>query len=457
MNKTYSFLIFLSLLIFSLSFVSSNFVCGIVNNSQNFSSSWANVIIYPNGDISNYTKCEVNPENKFCCDVEEIHGFTPSIGKRVFAEVFDKEGGFVGGPVSLTLTEEGYDIFPQMSIQKAITVNFPTERIFINQSSILLNVSLADSYNNLNYTINSSGGLSNHQVCNNCTNIIFPVNLSKGNNEITFIAYGSRNISEKIIIYNLDYLNFSINAYCDKCKIKKNFLYVPSNENITFSSSFNASHNISGDFLFYFPSDWVLFNSSDLEDFSTTHNVLSENVVNQNKFSINYTLMSPKTLIKEEYFFTQGLENKELTSKVVVFKFKLIPFRKSNPLGNYYFTLPLIQRGSPTQPIILYSNEDYLKLVVIYPKENITKSYSSLDFTEKKKGKIKEYYFTILTSIPSSSVDNILLIFKSEKGKQMEVYEGNSKLNLSLYQEDSNYVYYSSSVNTKGPFQVKIL
>ena len=158
MNNLYSSLVILLLFLFSLSFVSSSFVCGYVNNSQESSSSWSKVIIYPEEQPLSILECKVNPENKFCCDIEDIKGFTPSVGKKVFAEVFDEETGFVAGPVSLLLTEEGYDIFPQMNIQSAIVINSPEENIFINQSSVKINISLSGSYNNLKYTLNSSQG-----------------------------------------------------------------------------------------------------------------------------------------------------------------------------------------------------------------------------------------------------------------------------------------------------------
>ena len=46
MNKSDSLFVFFFILLFSLSFVSSNFVCGFVNNSKDFSSSWTEVNVY---------------------------------------------------------------------------------------------------------------------------------------------------------------------------------------------------------------------------------------------------------------------------------------------------------------------------------------------------------------------------------------------------------------------------
>ncbi len=456
MEKIRYYLITFFVLIFSLSFVSSNFVCGFVNNSQEFSSSWANVIIYPEENFSKIVHCSVSPENKFCCDLDEIPSFNYSVGKKIFAEVFDKEAGFVAGPVSLYLTGEGYDLFPQMNIQKAIILNSPEERIFVNKSFIILNISLEEHYNNLNYTLNHSYGFLEDQVCKDCTKVEFPVNLFKGRNEIILTSYGDRNISEKIIVYNLDYFNFSLNLSCDKCKSKPNYFFVPSQKNITFSSHFESSHNISGNFLFYFPSDWIFFNSSGLEDFSTTHKILSENIDNQKEFTIDYILQSPKAFIKKEYVFYQKFENYELISKARVFKFIFIPFHNKRPFINSHFNSPFIQKCSPKQPILLESAERYVKTAAIFPNKQILSSYSNLEFEKIKSGKNKGDYFTILTTIPERDIDKIFLVFKVEKGKSIEVFGNKDKVYLELYNEDSNHIYYSAYVYEKGPFKVNI-
>jgi hypothetical protein len=437
-----------------LAFVSSKFVCGFVNNSQESSSDWTKVVVYPDGKPLSFIECKVNPEKKFCCDLWDN---ASSVGNKILAEVLDEKTGFVAGPVSLLLTEEGYDVFPIMNIQNAISINYPNESIFINKSSVTINLSLAESYNNLKYTLNSSNGFSEKQVCTNCTTSMFSLPLNKGKNELSLIAYnGNREISKNVTFYNLDYLNFNIKASCDKCKLKGDVLYVPSGKDIQFYSSFNASNNISGDFLFYFPLDWNLSNSSNEEDFSITHKILSENIQDKKEFSFNYTIQSSSTLFKEEYSFFQEIGNQKLETKVMVFRSRLIPFHKSKPFQYSYLNNILIHRGSPDEPIILNSQQNYLKLVAIFPKEEILKSYSTLSFDETEKGSNKEYFFTILTSIAKNNIDKIMLIFKTEKGKSIEVYNDKHKINLELYEEDPNYIYYSAFVNEKGPFSVKI-
>jgi hypothetical protein len=455
MVKLYFIFAISFIFILSLSFVSSNFACGFVNNSKQFSSSWSNVVIYKAENTSNVVPCKINPESKFCCDLEEIRGAKFKVGEKISAELFDEKSGFVAGPVSLFLTGEGYDIFPQLNLEKAIIINSPNESIFINESLVYFNLTLAEGYNNLNYSINSFDGIFQYRVCNSCINPIFTVNLSKGKNEIILTAYGPRSISEKIVLYNLDYLDFKMGVICDKCKIKGDIFYVPSGKNITFSSSFNSSHNISGDFLFYFPADFNYFNISEIGDIGPTSKFLAEEIIDKKQYSVNYTFQSPTTFIKKEYPFYQKMGNLESLNQVMVYRYLLIPLHKSKYFERGYFNEALTQKGSPDEPIILNSKQDYLDIVAIFPNKEILKSYSSIHFDVKKKGRNKEYSFTIISNIPKKYMDRIFLVFMVEKSKPISVYSGKNKLQLDFYEEDSNYTYYSTFVHEKGPFTVK--
>ncbi|HJX50600.1 MAG TPA: hypothetical protein VJ438_04005 [Candidatus Nanoarchaeia archaeon] len=456
MNKLYAFLIFFLILVITLPFISSNFVCGVVGDSNESSSSWKTLIVYQEAKPFSFIKCKVNPESKFCCDLDELSATPPNPGDKVFAEVFDEESGFVSEPVSLVLTGEGYDVFPEMNLQEAITINSPDERIFLNQSSILMNISLAENYENLKYTINSSDGFFIGQACTDCANSIFSLNLSKGKNDITLTSYGDRQISENITIYNLDYLNFKINASCNKCILKNNILYVPSGKNVTLYSSFNSSHAISGDFSLLFPLEWTLFNSSEVSDFSTTHQILTESVINRKDFLVIYSFQTPKGIIKQEYSFYQNIENIDSLTKIMVYKLNLIPFHKSKHFEEGYFNRAIFQKASPTEPIVLIPKRDYLELVAIFPNINISKSYSNIKLETKRKGRNMESLFNIITNIPKKNIDKIFIVLRTQKGKNIEIYSNKNKIPLEFYEEDSNYTYYSAFVYEKGPFTVRI-
>lgn len=68
------------------------------------------VISYYDENPEKTTKCQINPEKKFCCDLSEIKEISYKPGKKVIAEVFDNETKYVADPVYLETSSEGYDL-----------------------------------------------------------------------------------------------------------------------------------------------------------------------------------------------------------------------------------------------------------------------------------------------------------------------------------------------------------
>lgn len=454
MNKYCFIFVFFAGVLFSLSFISSNFACGIVSDSEEFSSSWGNVLIYEDEKPLKIASCKINPENKFCCDIEELGNFT--FGDEIYAEVFDEELGIISESVSLVITGEGYEIFPQLNPQKAIYIHSPSGRIFVNQSNIYLNLSLASNYNSLNYSLKSSNKQIYQHFCENCNEVLIPIELEKGENELTLISYGKREISEKLVFYNLDYFNIKNNVICDKCSFKGEFFYIPSNEEIIFTSAFSSSHPVSGDFLLYFSSEWDSLDNLFSGDFSETHNTLKESIDNQKEFSINYSFISPEVLLKTDYQFYQSMYNQNKSTKLRVFRTKLIPFHKAKDIKEGYFNKVVAQRASPDEPIVFNYSEGYLNLVAIFPNKNISKSHSNVKFEENTRGRNNKRSFTILSSIPQNEIEDIFLIFKVEKNKTLQLFYKNKPVFLDLYNQDNEYIYYSTYVSNKGKFAVEI-
>ena len=82
----YLTLFFFIVFIFNLNLVNSSFVCGYVGDSEEISADWANVKVYYAENVSDFTNCQISPENKFCCDLENISSVEFSAEKRVFAK-----------------------------------------------------------------------------------------------------------------------------------------------------------------------------------------------------------------------------------------------------------------------------------------------------------------------------------------------------------------------------------
>lgn len=450
-----------SLFVLNINLVNSSFVCGYVEDSEEISADWANVKVYYAENVSDFTNCQISPENKFCCDLENISSVEFSAEKRVFAEVYDLKRGLVSGPVSLYLTDEGYNLFPDMQIKKAFSLDVKDKSLVINSSSIPVRLSSYKNFDKLYYQINSSETYFNDTLCEDCNFSIFSVPLSKGKNELILKLgengeYGEgEEIYEKIEIYNLEYLDMGIKIFCDKCKAKKNFLYIPSNEEVTINYYFNSSHNISGEFLFYLPKEWIVFNSSDLSDLSLTHKGVIKRVEDQSFLSFNYTIKSPRKIIKQDYLVHQKINGYSYSTKIRSFKLKFLPFHKINSFQEDFPRDVLEQRTSYLNPIILKSTSKYLETVAIFPKKEFVSSKSYIEFNENRKDRDKNIEFNILTTLPEKEIEKIFLIFKVEKNKSLEIVYKSEPLSLDFYNEDSNYTYYSAYVHEKGPFTIR--
>jgi len=455
MKRSSLFLLILILFLFNLTPLGANTVCGFVNNSENFSASWTNVLIYYAEKPNNALNCKINPENKFCCALEDIKAVNWQKGKLVYAEVYEKDLGYVEGPVSLITSEEGYQVFPEMQIKKAITINSPIKKILINESKFFFNVSLADNYNNLKYSINSSENFYQGIICENCKNHEFYLNLSKGKNIINLTAYDKREISEKIEVYYLDYFNIQDSFECSKCITKYNKILVPSNSLVNLKISFNSSHPVSGDLLTYFPLDWRIQNYSSIEDSSETHYLIRE-PISGDFGEITYSFNTPKVILNRNYFFKYEFFDFSITREITTYRFfRFLPFHSSKKFSNIiYLQKYLKQKISPTEPLVLTTKETPLELVAIYPKMKLNGIFAYIDMDVPKKINKKGYSFEIITNLPSYKLENILFRFKSPKDKTLEFYDSSKKIPLEIYNEDENYYYFEANYPKKGDFKI---
>lgn len=446
----------LALFILNLSFVSSTFVCGFVNDSDKFSADWIDVKVYYAENYLDFTNCQVNPENKFCCDLENISSVNFSVGKKVFAEIYDLKKGVFGGPVFLYLTGEGYDLFPDMKLREIISLNISDNQIILNSSSLHLIFFSDKNMDNLIYKMNYSKEAPKYDLCKSCNYSEFSIPLSKGKNEIYLISDTGNSVYKNASVYNLDYLETGINVFCEGCKIKKNFLYIPSSKEITINSYFNASHNISGEFLVYFPREWIFIDSSNFSDFSLTHSGIIEKVQDKSFFSVNYTLKAPKKIIKQDYIVYQDLNGYSNSFKIRSFRFKFLPFFKVHSFQENYPPGTLSQGTSAKEPIVLNFQEGVLDTIAIFPKLDVKSSHSYVDFKQNRKKYNAKIEFNILSTLSEKEIDKILLIFRVEKGKYLEVIHNDTLLLLDLYNEDNNYNYYSSYTKEKGTFTARV-
>jgi len=172
------------IIILQLPVVKAGFVCGQVKDSQEMSAHWYEVRISHLGE-GKYAECEISPaENKYCCDPEAIPDQGWKIGDIMQTEIFDAESGYVAGPVSKTTTGEGFDIMPEMTLEKAIKLNNFEKLLISNQSKFLLNASFLYPYNYVE--LEKEGNKT--VLCDDCTEILEIIDANFGMSNMNLYA-----------------------------------------------------------------------------------------------------------------------------------------------------------------------------------------------------------------------------------------------------------------------------
>jgi hypothetical protein len=452
MKKIGYLLLFAMILFFFDSGVSASFVCGRVNDSKDFSAVGFNVRVYYQENPAISTFCKVGAaENKYCCDLEEIKGYPWKVGKIVIAELVS-EGGYSAGSVSLAISGEGFDIFPEMVLQKVIGIFPELKKIYVNTTSIFINVSTASGYEGINYTLYSNGEKIKWAGCGNCSTFIFYLNnLSYGNYILNITASNGNEVSEPFNFYLLNYLNFNREIKCKKCRGS----FVPSDTDVNISVSLNASESISGTFTDYFPNNWVLLNNKSFEKYSESHNSIDWQITNK-EITKSYVLHSPKSFLPQKYTFQSEFEgtNSEETriiSSWFNFPFSIFNRKISHPnYPHFYYKI------SPLTPLVIKFDSGFLNLVSIFPKREIKKVSAWINLNERAKT------LEIMGSFSNRDIDKILVRFTlnkkdlRNKNVSLEEYTGEKEFEAIIFSEDEKSVSYESYLDKKGKFKVRV-
>ncbi len=484
-NKLYnlSFIIFLMakkrlyftfLIIFSLFFIlllpqiSANFACGKVNGSNEVSSSWFNVRVYYLESPEKYTTCKVSPsDNKYCCDPQEIKGVNWAIGKNIGAKILD--GGYVAGPVNLTISGEGYDIFPEMQIKKGMYIYSPNKTIYLNTTSIFVNISSFLESSNLSYILNKPGKIvSKKEICSNCNYSNFYLNnLDFGMYELKIIATNNlgEQISEKKNFAILEYLNFEREIKCKYCI----GYFIFSGQKVQVTISLEASNNISGTLKDYFPNDWKFIDGGKIEEISETYNSVSWKVGGKD-IEKTYSLIAPRTFFTKRYTFQSEFES-YLSKKYKAvlhrfYKFFAFPekYSKDSSLNSYFRYAKI----SPKNPFVINTKNKFLVQVTIFPSTTLNNVYYFVHKKSPVKLKGAKMSFVLGSNIDNSNIKSALIKFKIKKPffwrhiEEVKLFEYDAKenswkpLKTSLYKKIKKYSYYQATSNGIGIFAIKI-
>ncbi len=456
------FILFLTIVLTSN--ISANFVCGHLNDSSELSGSWINVLVYYDEKTSDITSCKTSPENKFCCDLQDIENVNWQVNKIVHGEVYLPDLGYIAGPVSLSTTENGYDLFPEMQLKKVFNFNQEFKKILVNESSVLFNLNIHENYNNLKYIVNENP-LSEVVVCESCSNAIFEVILEKGKNKITLTAYNldnGREISEDFYIYSLDYLELIDDFQCKKCKNLNNNIYVPSHEKVNLSFKVNSSHPISGKIKIYHPIDWSISEEFLSKDYSLTHNLIEWEMKNDSNLHEKiYPFVSSGTWFKRRDNFKYEIQESEISKirKVLVHTLtRFFPIRVEKRFSDdIYFEDSLNEIVSNLEPLILELDQELFEVIAIYPNTELYDAHAHIIYKERRFFNRRYITFNLLSTIPNYQIKNILIRFKVPKEDSFRFYYNKGDNSYSLYKEDLKYNYYQGEFSKKGSFNLKII
>ncbi|MFA5061227.1 MAG: hypothetical protein WC494_02840 [Candidatus Pacearchaeota archaeon] len=364
--------------------------------------------------------------------------------QKVVAEVLDFDAGFVSEPVSLVTSEDGFFVFPEITIKEAVTFHNECEKLLVNRSELFLNISTEDGYDNIKYSVNSGDGFFEVVVCEECNSAVFLINLFKGENNITITAYGDREVSKNFSVYSLDYLEIKRDISCMGCSQRRGTFLIPPSREILVKITINSSHEVSGILEEYFPVEFESGDSLDFNSYSLTHNYIS-NYFSGKEFEFSYELKSPRVFFPRVYLFSSKFYNIEVLDNVRVSRFFFLPgffyfknLEKENPFMKRF-------RVGSTHPLVIKSNDSILELVAVYPKgEKEVKA--SLDERQDKESRI----FEIVSSLQDFEIDKIYLRFKVRKNQNVLLFSEREKIPVKKYNEDRNNDYYEAWIKGKN-------
>ncbi|MBD3253416.1 hypothetical protein GF386_06795 [Candidatus Pacearchaeota archaeon] len=442
------YLFFIIFVVLLMPIINAHFVCGKVIDSEKMSAQWFDVRAFYPYD-SKYSYCEVSPaENKYCCDVESILGRAWEIGDIIMAEIYDPSSGYAAGPVSVVTTGEGYDILPEMQLEKVIRIHNHSKLVFSNSSEFLLNASFREPYNFIELEKDNSKSV----ICENCTNIFKIINGSFGMNYLKLYAsYGNKNFSENLDTAILDGFDFNRELYCEKCIGNR----VKANQEVSMKLMVNLSHEINDlELKEYVPVEWEIIDTDgEVRSYSKTHNMIIWNISGKNIIK-EYKVKSPNLwFFPRKYFFRTELENTVISEDLIkVYRFFwFLGFegnRVSRELQNRIYS-----RILPGRPLVIKPNNSEIIRMGIFPKKRIRNSEFGLveggDVDLDDYEEINFYLFD--TNLNKEDIKMIYIEFKIQKDINASMFVFNKdfkKSEIEVFKEDEEFYYYNSTIGS---------
>ena len=394
----------LLLSLFLINPASAKFICGEVIPTDQISPAWYDVESYLKANPTYSSTCKVSPSNnKYCCDIDIIldrGGYQWKISDIFETKITDPASGYFAPPKNLTLTGEGYDITPPLTLQKAMKITFPTSLLTLSNHS-------------LNATLNVSTSCSESNAPNSTP-------LTFGENSLSFFAICNEEeftLDEtffiiKNITFQKKYSNFGNNPNNPKIRRK---------ETGTITLLGNLSSPVENIPLKeYIPSSWELLeisNNGIIEPSTSEYNLITWEVTGEN-FNVSYKTKAPNVgFWPKNFIFKTQIDKHNLSEEEVqVYKIIPIPFIPKSSGGGFTYTPKQLSKVSPEYPLIFEEDSLTSALYSTTPKEEA--AFTLLDFLYD--GKIDRRFdllksYQIQTNLNSSEKGKIVFEYKINK------------------------------------------
>ncbi|MEK6915382.1 MAG: hypothetical protein AABW89_02480 [Nanoarchaeota archaeon] len=452
-------------LFYCSSYVSANFVCGEISGNNSQFSPWLNVVISYVGQANYTSSCKISPSNhRFCCDPQEIRQVAWQIGKNITARVSNKNPPLFTQPVLLTISGEGYDLFPSMYLKKPLEIVNPNRSFFINGQTTRTELLIDPLFQLVNYSITFPNLSIYKNSCTQCTNVSLDINTTdygKYGLELT-VSDTIETFSNKFVFYKLSSLTVNRKLSCNGCSNTR----IPLNSDVNVSMTIRSSHPLEEEFYEYIPNDFDILSADGVVSaHNTRYNKIKANI-SGNIQTLNYVIATPETFLSKRYLFFSSLRDTVIsTSTITLYRLSFLSFISINQGRGNSFKENSVSSFliiSPQNALSLVPEDEFVEKVAVFPKNEI--SGASLYFIPNKikKGNILSD-FSISTTIPRESINNVLLMLriplvavKDTKHLKLEYLQNKKSSSISIplefYKEDKDARYYRVYFNKTGNF-----
>jgi hypothetical protein len=417
------------ILVLAISPASAKFICGEVETLDETSPSWFEVIAQPKENQTISTNCKVSPEdNKYCCDIEalkDIFNYSWEPGEIFQTSIADNSSGYFSPKQEITLTSQGYDISPKLTLKKAIKENPKIPNLIISDKSEEFQIIISEE-------------------CSGNSKIITP---NKGENKIFSQA-----------ICNNKTFNIEKTLYfLDKAEAKKSTTQFKSEETITITINLELSNEIKNLKLTeYIPSNFQIISAKEAKISKSTKDYNKiEWQVSGKKISLEYKIKAPKVSIGKNSYETITELESEIISKEILQVKKLIPIPNSkSQTSNYKFTPTTFSKVSSEYPILTYNEELTAALYSNESKES--EAFEIEEFNSPFKINRSYIYlksFQVKTTLPQEEQK----IFKLEYEISNEEYKKEDWKNIVFFTKKGNEIIKIPSTSIPGKNEQAII